>query len=92
MSWSFPPLQNVKARHASDQIAASRLPQPIRDYTISGIHALIDKYGEDVFVTVTGFGHLCDSLTSAEETSATIKIVRMVKHGEDVFVSTGHSR
>lgn len=81
MSWSFPPLQNVKARDAASQIASLRLPQPIRDYTLSGIHALIDKHGEDVLVTITGFGHLCDGPASSEETTATIKIARVAAVG-----------
>lgn len=53
--------------------ATTDVPQPIKDYMAAGIIGLVALHGDDVRVTITGYGHLCDG-ESYEITSATLEV------------------
>lgn len=76
MSWNlgYPEIRNASVDEVYDAIGKNTAPQPIKDYVLMGVKGLRDRHGEDVRVTITGHGHLCDGPSSYEITSATIDI------------------
>jgi len=74
MSWAIHGIERKTVAEAKKIIEEHYAPKPIRDYIIAGIDGLVQKYGADVFITVTGYGHLCDSPTSSDPTTATIEV------------------
>jgi hypothetical protein len=76
MSWNlgYPEIRALPFAEALDALAANNAPMSIKDYVAAGIKALAARYGADVRVTVTGHGHLCDSATSFEVTTATLEV------------------
>jgi len=75
MSWNFyPPITNMKSVDARLTLQEMKyVPQTIKDYVVSGIDGLVSIYGEDVTVTVSGFGHLCTGKDFGV-TSATLEV------------------
>jgi hypothetical protein len=77
MSWTLTGTANVPAPEARELIAGNtQLPQPIKDYIITGIDGLV-KYHDDenLPVTISGYGHVCDG-QNYDVTSATIEVKR----------------
>ena len=69
-----PMIKKIRASVAKELLATNAAPQSIKDYVAAGIDGLVARYGEDVEVTVTGSGHLCDGPSSYDITSATIGV------------------
>jgi hypothetical protein len=78
MSWNlgYPEIKGESVDKAKELIGTNSAPSPIIDYVRMGIDGLAAKYGDDVKVTVTGYGHLCDNPGSSDPTNATIEIRR----------------
>lgn len=77
MSWSITPeVKNVKAADAMALIDGIHAPQSVKDYIDAGIDGLVACHGEDVLVTVTGYGHVCEGPGSYDVTTATITVRR----------------
>lgn len=78
MSWNltYPEIKSQPAVEAKRLLATNTAPQSIKDYVAAGIDGLAARYGEDVRVTVTGYGHLCDvpNKDSYDVTSATVEV------------------
>lgn len=51
------------------------VPQCLKDYVGAGVDALVKRYGDDLLISVTVYGHLHNSDPgNIEETSATISV------------------
>lgn len=76
MSWSiYPDIRAVPASEARAALEKQNIPQPIKDYLNAGIDGLVEYYkDEDVLVSVTGAGHLCEGAGSSPDTSATCDV------------------
>lgn len=76
MSWNLnnPEITAAPASEAKELVAKNTAPDTIKGYVLAGIDGLVSRYGEDVKVTVTGYGHLCDGPSSYERTTATIEV------------------
>lgn len=78
MSWNlgYPEIKAAPAAKAKELLAENSAPQTVKDYVNAGIDGLVTVHGEDVLVTVTGHGHLCDGPASYDVTTATIEVRR----------------
>jgi hypothetical protein len=74
MSWALFGIEGATVGEAHAALLKGGAPDSIRAYVVAGISGLVAKYGDDVRVTVTGHGHLCDGPGSYEVTSATILV------------------
>lgn len=76
MSWNlgYPEIKNFTVDEVYDVIGKNSAPQPIKDYVLMGVAGLRARHGEDVKVTISGHGHLCDGPGSYEVTTATIEV------------------
>jgi hypothetical protein len=74
MSWSLNGITNLSVEDAFTKLEEINAPASIKDYITAGIDGLSEKYGDDVKVTVTGSGHLCEDSSSADPTTATIEV------------------
>lgn len=77
MSWSINNMTNIPAADAADKLAdQANLPASIGDYIEAGVDALIRAHGDDVIVSVTGSGHLCNGQNGDDTTTATVEVKR----------------
>lgn len=78
MSWSlgYPEIKNATIEEATKALEANTAPQSIKDYVLAGIKGLQDRYGDDVHITVNGYGHLCEGKGSYDVTTATVDVRR----------------
>jgi hypothetical protein len=77
MSWSINNMTNIPAGEVADKLAEqTNVPAAIGDYIEAGVDALMRAHGDDVIVSVTGSGHLCDGKSGDDTTSATIQVKR----------------
>lgn len=81
MSWNlgYPEIKDVSVSVAKELLEGNiATPQSIKDYVVAGLDGLVAKFGDDVRVTVTGHGHLCDvtNKDSYEVTSASVDVRR----------------
>lgn len=76
MSWNlgYPEIKGASVTEAKEALAANSSPDSIKAYVTAGIDGLAAKFGDDVRITVTGYGHLCDGPGSSDPTNATIEI------------------
>ena len=74
MSWTLPSLSGVSLKEAHRQLDNTVLPQPIREYVKLGLAGIAVRYGDEVNVSISGHGHVCDGPGSYDVTSATIQI------------------
>ena len=58
MSWNLntPAITSATVAAAKELLASNTAPQPIKDYVTAGIDGLAARHGDDVLVTVTGYG------------------------------------
>lgn len=73
MSWSVS-ITNQTPAKAIELLNGQTMPDSIKAYFKAGIDALETRHGEDVLIDATGYGHLCDSPTSYDVTSASITV------------------
>lgn len=79
MSWNLgtPEIKGATIAEAKRLLVSNTsTPQSIKDYVSAGIEGLAARHGNDVLVTVTGHGHLCDvpNKDSFDVTSATLEV------------------
>lgn len=79
MSWNlgYPEIKAATPAKARQLLAQNTMaPQSIKDYVAAAIDGLAARYGENVEITVTGQGHLCDvaNKDSYDVTTATIDV------------------
>lgn len=76
MTWSlgYPEIKNTPATEAVELLKKSPAPRMIVEYVEEAISGLVMIHGEDVTVSVTGFGHLCDGANSYERSTATVEV------------------
>lgn len=87
MSWNLdhPPIKDATVGSAHALLLQSSVPEPIRMYVRAGIAGLVTMYGDNVLVTVSGYGHLCERQGDHELTTAVIE----VKRGADALMTDG---
>lgn len=75
MSWTIHP-EIVRLPASAARVVVNQMqyvPQQIKDYILLGIDGLVAIHGEEVLVTVKGYGHLCTG-KDYDVTSATVSV------------------
>lgn len=65
-------VKSETAAAATARIAASSIPQDVKDFCQAGVDALVAKHGANVMVTVKANGSLVDAGTDKHEQVATV--------------------
>lgn len=78
MSWNLDTakIERLPLGDALKALDQSNAPAMIKAYVREGLEGMRKIHGDDVRVTVTGYGHVCEGPGSYEVTSATIDVRR----------------